>query len=120
TEAAYRALAARGAEFVSLGAGLPTDDETERLNRIGFRRMTFVLTGIPGEEEAARIGRLKGEVSVTFVTRAYPKYEDQPVLERIPARVPLLFITDYWPWYAHMDVFNMIPHVIRLRVSDMF
>ncbi|MCC7440093.1 MAG: hypothetical protein IT285_00580 [Bdellovibrionales bacterium] len=120
TEASWKLLASRGAGFVALNAGMPSADEIARLNGIAFPRISIVLQGFPGEDEAARLKDLRGNVSLTLVTAYYPRYDDRPAFDRLPATVPLLFVTDYWPWYAHMDVFNLIPQTIRLRVSNIF
>jgi hypothetical protein len=117
---AWTKLARSGVTLVGLDAGIPTDDEIARLNRAGISRYIFVLTYAPGPEEAARIGKLHGSISLTMALTAYPKFEDRPGLIAVPAGVPMLFSTDYWPFYTHMDLFNTLPNSIRLRVSDMF
>jgi hypothetical protein len=117
---AWKKLAVRGAELVVLDGGLPTDDEIDRLNRIGLAGHLFVLTGFPGEDDAKRLARLQGPVSLTLVTRLYPRFVDRDSFRALPPGLPLLFSTDYWPWYTHMDVMNMIPQPLRLRVKDMF
>jgi hypothetical protein len=115
-----RQLAARGAELVMLDAGFPTDDEIERLNRIGFGSCVLVMTSFPGEGDGARLSRLRCPTQLTFVTRMYPRFVDKESFLEIPAGIPLLFATDYWPWYSHMDVLNLLPQTIHVRVSDMF
>jgi hypothetical protein len=115
----WRKLAGQGVEFVLLGqAGLPTEDEIQRLNGAGFARCLFVIGYLPGPEESARLEALRCRLSLTFAVRAYPKFADKEGLAAIPSRVPMLYSTDYWPSYTHMDTLNMLPHRKRLRVAD--
>jgi hypothetical protein len=116
----WKKVAQKGIELVGFNRGIPSEDEADRLNRIGFARYTFVLAGYPGPEEAHRLARLQAPVSLTIVTHAYPRFEDRAGLLAVPASVPLLHSTDYWPWYTHMDLMNQLPQAERLRVKDMF
>jgi hypothetical protein len=118
--AIWTKLAAQGAVLVGLDAGLPTEDEIARLNRIGFTRITLILTSTPNPEESARLAKLRAQLTLNFAVRAYPKFMDKPAFMAIPPNTPLVFSTDYWPWYTHMDLFNLLPHPIRLRVRGMF
>lgn len=115
--AAWKKLAAQGIELVAYRTGLPTEDEVRRLNEASFARAILVLESYPGPEDAERLGRIRGDVSITFAAPAYPRMEDKHGLLALPARMPLLFVADYWPWYTHMDLFNLLPHPRRLRVA---
>lgn len=120
TAATWKSLSGKGVELVGMGAGVPTDDEAERLNRIGMQKLVLALEAYPGIEEARRIGSLKAEVTVVFATRAYPRMVEKAQLLEIPARIPFHFAMDYWPSYTHMDVLNLTPHSKRIRVTDSY
>lgn len=107
-------------QFIGLNAGLPTADEITRLNQTGVSEFIFVLNGYYGAETFARLGDLRGKVSLTFAAGNYPRFGDREAFRALPAGIPLLFVTDYWPGYSHMDLFNLIPQEIKLRVVGSF
>lgn len=102
-------LARKGAELVALNAGLPSDTEINTLNEIGFQRILFVLSEIPGINEVSRLSKMKTPFSITFATGKYPKYIHKSTFLALPPETPILFRTDYWPRYAQMDLLNLIP-----------
>jgi hypothetical protein len=120
--AAWKRLAGQGVEFALLGerAGMPTEDEVQRLNEAGFARCLFAIGYLPGPAESKRLDALRCRLALTFAVSAYPRFVDKEGLAAIPARVPTLYSTDYWPSYTHMDTLNLLPHRKRLRVRDSF
>lgn len=116
----YTQLAGRGAEFISLQGSLPTEDEANRLKKIGFSTSVFAIAAAPNANQAKLLNLLPGKVSVSLVLRHYPKFVERDQFLALPATSPLLFIMDFWPDYTHMDVLNTLPHMKRLRVRDVY
>ena len=116
----YTKLASRGAEFISLEGKLPTQDEVNRLKKIGFSSTLFALVAAPNPNQAKLLHDLPGKLSFSLVLRHYPKYVEREQFMALPATSPFLFIMDFWPGYTHMDVLNTLPHKKRLRVRDVF
>jgi hypothetical protein len=105
----WNQLARLNAELVALNAGLPSESEIITLNAIGFCRILFVLSQIPGINEATRLSKLISPHSITFVTGSFPKYIDKSSFMALSPDAPVLFRTDYWPRFAQMDILNLIP-----------
>lgn len=120
TLAGWKSLADQGVELVVTGGGAPTVSEIERLNRIGFPRILFVMGYFPDLQEAARLRNLKTPFSIRFLARQYPRFTDRDALRAMPESASLGFVTDYWPWYVQMDLFNMLPQPKRIHVKDLF
>lgn len=120
TLAQWRTLAEKGAELVSLYVGIPNATEIDRLNRIGFRKILFVLNYYPNAEEGAVLDQLRSEAAITFTVRRYPNdwIQDGPGLDRMRDDVPLLFVTDYWPGQFHRVFFNWLRHPLKFRIRD--
>ncbi len=117
--AGWKKLVDQGVELIALNAGLPTPTEIDVLNTIGFSKLIIIMTGFPGEAQAAQLANLTIPTTFTSVTSIYPRLVERPAFLAIPASIPLTFVTDYWPWYVHMDVLNMLPQTKRLRIRGM-
>ncbi|HLD99672.1 MAG TPA: hypothetical protein VJB59_05395 [Bdellovibrionota bacterium] len=116
----WKLLARHGVQFIAFDLQLPTAEQLELLNEIGFSRLIFLLSYIPDLEESARLAELRAPFSITFAGASYPRYDDKIFLLAIPKTVPLTFAASYWPWYSHMDLFNMLPHAQKLQIIGAF
>ena len=118
--AAWKKLAARGAQLNLLVGYLPSPEALQFIDSLGFQKLLFVITSPPDPSLASRLSGLKSKATITYATRAYPRYMDRESWDGIPAEIPLTISTDYWPFYTQMDMLNLMKMQQNLRVKDMF
>jgi hypothetical protein len=116
----WKAIAARGVEWIGILGDTPTDSEIQSLNEIRFAKNTFVLTQFPQPSDSARLARIQTPLALSFNSGKLPTFSTKPGFDPLPASTPMLFVADYWPFYSHMDFFNLLTQPIRLRIRDSF
>jgi hypothetical protein len=120
TTEAWKTLATRGVELVALDVTLPTDEEVDRLNQIGFKHCVFVLSYYPDPADAARMAGLKCGLDIKFLGKAYPKYSELAGVTAFPNDTTLTFDIDFWPYYIQMDELNLLARPIHLWIRGMY
>jgi len=118
-DAECRRAIARTTFIVGPTPAYPSDSELEALESLQPRALHWVTTAYPSPDDAARINRVPGAVTLTVVSTRYPRHQDRPGLEAVSPSVRLSIVTDYWPGYSQMDVLNLLPHKKRLRIVGM-